>query len=678
MNKKNIIYTLTTSFVLALGSCASEDFWDTFDRTVDGPIDFTVGVESSPAQHTRTRAAGDVYSGTKILVRVDGTWKGKTETRQISQTAVCSTTGSTLSYDGTPLYWDDYGIGDPENAENRTAGLKVYGVAVEGNADAPEVNSWTALSWSTVDENGNAVVNSNNKLSKDIIISNNLSAYSFDNRDENKMVFNHVLSKITFNITANNGFPETGKGQTKYKFSSVPTLTLTSATSVDGAKNNGGAYALTEGTIDIEKCKANVDASETKKNIVAGTTDLTNSTITVVKEAIVYPGTFFGASDDAVIAQLNADGNIYYIKADKIRNKMYSLDNGTDYKTEAGKNYVINITVNKSGISMTATVADWTIVNSAESYPKIDVTVGVGNNTVGIQPTDFTAFDFWMSESKANGYGLTAAATPTGEADGTKEWDFGVNKLYWTHHSQHFHFRGIFPVGTTVVNDTNGNQVVAISNCDYDETKFPCNFLMGMPEIGADEECDNKDHDPVKMSEYGICAREAAINLNFIYMMSQIEVVLSSSESTAADNVDLSNVEVELVNVYKTANILMKDRSSEGTGSVVNYVLKLVDPTNHKYLSAIVPQGLVYTSPGDSGNVRIKITVTNADSTKDIYYADVEPIKKKGESTKIAPKGKWESGYHYVYNLKVTKTKINATATLTDWKTVEAGQEVWF
>jgi hypothetical protein len=38
----------------------------------------------------------------------------------------------------------------------------------------------------------------------------------------------------------------------------------------------------------------------------------------------------------------------------------------------------------------------------------------------------------------------------------------------------------------------------------------------------------------------------------------------------------------------------------------------------------------------------------------------------------------WKSGVHYVYNLNLTKTEIKATATLTDWKIVEASEDVWF
>ena len=225
---------------------------------------------------------------------------------------------------------------------------------------------------------------------------------------------------------------------------------------------------------------------------------------------------------------------------------------------------------------------------------------------------------------------------------------------------------------------TDQTQYVEVANGDYDAASFPSNFVMGMPEIAAGTLCGNPDHTQVDMSIHGICAREAAINMNLRYMMSQVEVVLSSSAEGAHDHVDLSNVTVELVNVYNKGHILLKDRSAVVTGTAADFNLPQVDATKHQYLGVIVPQDLTYTAAGTATNLRFRITVTNADSTKDIYYADVEPILKKGTTVKVAPEDKWLSGTHYVYNLKVTKTEIKASASLTDWKVEEAEQEVWF
>ena len=101
------------------------------------------------------------------------------------------------------------------------------------------------------------------------------------------------------------------------------------------------------------------------------------------------------------------------------------------------------------------------------------------------------------------------------------------------------------------------------------------------------------------------------------------------------------------------------------------------DDNKLKRHSAIVPQVLAFKNAGDSTNTRFKITVTNSDSSKDVYYADIYPIKKDGGTDLVAPKGKWESGVHYKYNLKLTKSEIKVSATVTDWKTVKAEEDVW-
>ena len=684
MTGKKIIYACMTSLVLAVAACTNEDMDVSLNHTAEGAIDLSVGVEATPARRAMTRAGGAtsayyaMKAGTQVRLKVDGRWTGKTP-EAISQKTTCKTiaaeSGSVvnaLSFtEDEMLYWDDYGSGDPNNKTNTDQGLNVLGVAVDGKATAPTIaddSQWESLPWDVVTDGEDV-------LSGDIIVSNNLTAYQFAKRNDDeakKMIFQHPLSKLTFNLTAADGFTKGTVGKTAYKFEKDPTVTLTSATTLAGISDAANDYALTKGTVSIASAQATSDG--TKATLVAGTTSITDANITVIKQAVVYPGTQLGADDDAVIAIVNADDNIYYIRAKEIHDAIKTIGGHTDYKTLAGYNYIINVRIKKTGIILTATVEKWVDVNSDEVHPVINVNTSIGG--VSEMPAGANVFAFYRSEAIDKGY--TNDATPEMEADGTVNWN-NTTTLYWTSHYQHYHFRGIYPATTTVVEDaTDQTQYVEVANGDYDAASFPSNFVMGMPEIAAGTLCGNPDHTQVDMSIHGICAREAAINLNFRYMMSQVEVVLSSSAEGAHDHVDLSNVTVELVNVYNKGHILLKDRSAVVTGTAADFNLPQVDATKHQYLGVIVPQDLTYTAAGTATNLRFRITVTNADSTKDIYYADVEPILKKGTTVKVAPEDKWLSGTHYVYNLKVTKTEIKASASLTDWKVEEAEQEVWF
>ena len=688
MTGKKIIYAFMTSFVLVLGACTNEDVSDSFDRTADGTIDFNVGVEASPVNRTVTRggesSASKYYAmkaGTQVRLKVDGTWAGK-DPEAISKKTTCTTIAATdaaptinaLSFtENEMLYWDDYGTGDPNNKTNTDNGLKVLGVAVDGMAEAPAVKDteWESLSWPVITD-GKDVLNG------DIIVSNNLSTdpYKFvkpTKENVRNMIFVHPLSKITFNLTASDGFTKGSVGATEKKFEKDPRVIMTNATELADTADASKNYVLATGTVNIQKATAESNGVTSK--VIAGTTSTTDEKVTVIKQAVVYPGTQLGADDNTIIAVLNADDNIYFIKAKEIHTAIDNATGHTEYKTLPGYNYIINITVKKSGVILTASVTKWVDVEAEQAHPEINITAHIGQGSTDALPSGFNGFDFYLNDKDiAKGY--LKAATPTVDTSGDVTF---TNTLYWTHHYQHYHFRGIYPTGTPVEEDaTDQHQYVEVSNGAYDASKFPSNFVLGMPEIDKGTMCGNPDHkdQEVDMSKYGICARKAAINLNFRYMMSQVEVTLKSSAEGSDNYVDLTNAEVELVNVGTKGHILLSDRSAVVTTYADEETLHSVDSKH--YHGIIVPQ----LFENSKGKLKFKITVYS-DSTKtkkDVYYVEVVSIKvkEKGSTASAALTDAWKSGTHYVYDLMITKTEISATASLTDWTTVEGSQEVWF
>ena len=488
---------------------------------------------------------------------------------------------------------------------------------------------------------------------------------------------------ITINIKAGVGFTKGSIGKTTYKFEEDPVVTLSHAKSLDGITNSANDYCLTNGTINIATATAAWDG-KTKAAVIAGTTSTTDDTYTVIKQAIVYPDTQFGDNDDDVIAVVQADGNVYYVTAKQIRAKITEVGGHTDFKTKAGYNYIINVTVNKTGLLTTATVTAWNEVVSDEASPKINVT-GSETQTVSL-PSDFGGkFDFWLSETIDGGY--VCGATPSINSDGSMDWT-GTNLLYWPDHNTHYHLRGLFPyrdedakTGPLVVEDK-GIQVVKVANGAYNASTSPSNFMIGMPEFDDETLCGNKEtgHMQVDMRTGGICAREGYINLNFRYMMSQVEVNLTSNSTDASSKVVLDNATVELVNVGTEGNILLSNRSAEITNEGT---FTLPHTSGYNYHGVIIPQTLIDNAATDKNKVKFKITLyTDATKTTktNVYYADVAPIKvkEKNSSADAAVTNAWQSGVHYVYNLNITKTQINATVSLTDWTTYEASEEVWF
>lgn len=659
----------------------------------DNLVRLSTGVQSAPSTALPSRALDGHYAlqdGTAINLYVEGDWIGKTPST-IKKTPVYSAKKDTdadninaISWkSGDRLYWDDFGTADPDNTANRTKGLGILAVAIDGIEGTSIVNLGGLINWATfkVDcdlesNKGTFEVGGKKFLKQDILIANNLydeanvtspqKRYTFDeqknlasNPEEARLDFKHVLSKITFNVTAGNGFNGT--------FLYEPNITLTR--NKTGETNQ---WCYKNGTIDIKTATATHNG--TLGSVLLNPILKDGSIYT--EAAIIYPGSSFGGKND-VIAKINADGNIYYVTAEKIRDAIDALVAGNTshehynkYETLPGYNYIFNITLNKTDVVVTATITDWNTVTATEDIPEIlpmaTISWGNGDGTAA----DLKEFKFYSSYHKDKEYNALATAKCNDGSNGTTPWTFydasdNVTKLYWPSHNTHLFFRGVSPSSTTV----NDQKEIAISNTKYTKGTNAANLLIGMPEISSGTMCSNPDHTPVDMFTNGICARKEPINLNFRYMMSQVEVDLKTT--SGADKVAIGeNTVVEITNAYSSGVVSLGTREVTVSGSTGNYTLNAdavetdADKKKLQRRSAIVPQSL--------DGLKFKVTVTNDNGTKDVYYSSIKDILV--ESNTIT---KWESGYHYKYTLTLKKTGISVTATITDWIPANGSDNVW-
>lgn len=703
--------------LLAMPSC-SDDVINP-DRPENGAIMLQVGVSNSPAQQPLTRAAGDTYvalnPNTKFKLRVQGTWTGKGEIIQKTtatagaEQSFAAGAENPLTFDPV-LFWDDYGTGDPANAETgRKNGLDILAVAVDNATTAMDDAVWEGTMPWTLQTDGTKT----KVLTKDILVANNLSdekdpgRLTFANRkdpDKSRLIFQHLMSKITFNLTPADGFMQTGG---KYAFTASPTVTLNRNRYKDGALPPGGDYALVEGTINIRDAKAT--SSENKQTVIAGdeTKKEEGGAEVRTQVALVYPGTCLGETDDAVVARIAADNNYYYVTAKEIRAAIDAAGGHTDYKTLPGYNYIINVTVKKTGVNVTATVTNWVDVEAEEASPVIALTAGAGGTgeTGDWATTGVDGFDFFRSTAKLTGY---SDETLLQEGDYYKplrkvKWETtsgttspracvfydntGATEtpLYWPDHDTHYHFRGVYPATTTAASTeaapqvktygsgANAEQGIAVQNGVYNQATFPSNLMIGMPEIAKGTLCQSGEHKQEDMSEKGICARSGKINMNFRYMMSQVEIELAHSlaEGAAGDVTLDDKTKVEIVGGYTDGYIRLGDRKAVGQLPKKPYTTT-VDASDAKKLTRhdiVLPQELA--------GMRFKITVNNADGKQDYYFATIQDIPVRVEGGASQRITKWEPGKHYKYTLKLKKTAMEITATLTDWITVEADEDVW-
>ena len=686
-------------------ACSSEDDIKPIYTVgeADNVITLRVGVSTGESA-VQTRATDRDHNyhlaltpGTKAALRIDGTWTGQSVTKTTIATIDAETEADSkhnaLLTMSPMLYWDDYGTADPANISGRTTGLTIYGVAVDGVTTAPSESSWTALSWTldTDQTSGWSI--------KDLLTSNNIKEGSDgtlkfdkvkDNTASDLLVFTHAMSKVTVKLTAGAGFVDS-------KFVSTPTVTLL------------GFY--TEGKVNVEG-KTTTATTTTSHDISTHLDEGGQGNTTANFSALVFPGNSF--ANTTQIAKIEADGNVYYVTAEKI-----NAANTADQDVfESGKNYIINVIVNKTEIKVSATVTNWVDVESAEVSPVINVDASWGTSGTGSSDS-FDSFSFYRSTIFAYGYsnGLTGntedyfiseAIAKKPNASEETQWKFynstandatevlliiGSYTRSWPDHNTHYQFRGVWPNTSVKADDTqtaphvskvsesDATQKIDIRNAAYSTSEnYPSNLMIGRPEVSGS--CTNTEtgHTPTDLFSGGICATEGKVNLNFRYVMSQVEVVLSTSAAESSDHVNINeNTKVEIVNVANEGYVKLGDREVVPSTTKGTYKLDAVSGSGNelKRHSAIVPQDLSFTTAGDSTNARFKITVTNGDGTTDVYYADINPIKKTGSSDPVAPDGKWESGVHYVYNLKLTKTEIKVSATITDWTRVDASDDVW-
>ena len=673
--------------LLALMSCSDGNDIHTYTvGAEDNAIALSIGVDNSPLTPTpnlaKTRAGeSDNYiflaQGTKMRLRVEGKWNNSELIKFTDCSADAATSGNTynpISSYSPMLYWDDFGTADPNNTTGKTEGLAIYGVAVNGKTDnAPDVNYSTGesttdqwgdhssgdsylLPWSTED-NSNSTV-----LERDLIVSNNLSKAtaetpgnltfdehkaiksnsSEDNLKQSRLIFKHVLSKVTFNLTPGDGF--------NGNFNATPIVTLVS-------DNDENAYCITEGNINIKQGKAIAGTTDNDKKVVTLKKIADGDNGKITESAVIYPGSPIGReSDNDIVAKINADGNIYYVYAKEIRAAIISklgFEN-TDYTCKASYNYVFNVKVSKTKISVTATLTDWNDIEAEEVEPKITARATVGEKGTGMS----YQYDFYR---KTNGNDYSKVSE---------------NEMFWPDHQTHYHFRGIYPQLTNEgtlyqiakVGENSDVQAIKVSNSAWNDSAFPCNFMIGMPEIKEDVKmCGSDSHDPIDMIQNGICAREEAITLNFRYMLSQVLVELTTTEGY--DKVTLNaKTKVEIIGGYKDGYVGLHSRNVEKyADSKESYTMTSVsDASNVQKHDAIVPQSL--------DGVKFRITVTNTDNSTDIYEVDINTIKEKNTNTPITV---WKAGEKYKYALKITKTDIHVVATITDWTEKDAESDIW-
>lgn len=716
---KKLFYPLTLALTLLATSCTNnqDDMTTPTDPSGKTPISFVGEATTAPA---RTRAGFE--ANTQIAMHIRSV--NKKDDKKIKETRILAKASadaamSSVSFsniDGANTdyirYWDD--------AFGRDAKLSIFAVAVPGTM---EPTNGTGANNTLVDHLTGDASWKDEKLSEevtwgvstdqsetttianeDLVYSNNIKAggtngvyewdYSaktpdyksttiggemqFQLKDPNDtdgpgkfnkghLVFNHALSRITVNVFKGSSF-----GSGSFSFTSG---------------NISIANVPTSGTFDIES------GSWVSTSIATGTiskmgTASNESDADYKLMAQMLPGFVIDGTDTGVLS-FTIENNRYNVtKAMMLKALNEGLNtNSTSITMEQGKNYVFNLTVDKKTVEVTATLEPWVNVDAAnQNLNNSHITVSVYKN-VDTEAKPNTTFDLYRLNDPSADINTGESTSTNWNGDYTDKavitngaWD---KKWYFENNKSFYHFRAVNSGTAVVSKDNDDNDVVdyfVISSGAQDATHDYC---WGAPlksgttsPIAYEKDATKEKPGYAAVISPAIGSTESVINLTEFHMMSNIKVVLKTSDGD--DKVSLANSKVYITRFYPNGKVQMGNGLVLTTGDIENGEIEITATPNTtgEFNYAVVPQLL---TRGLNAADYVGLVIVTEDSNK-YYVAKLSEIdvKDNGGSQNQEQTGKinfWYPNHSYTYTFTLTKKGIdNMTCTVEKWIAVEANE----
>lgn len=513
--------------------------------------------------------------------------------------------------------------------------------------------------------------------------------------DQGHMIFKHALSRVTLNIKAVDGFESADYAEGK----------------VTGVHLNNVPY---KGTFDVKEGKWTATTTTDKVYLVKEET--VESGFHLKFKGQIVPEYVIKKNDQSVnMLQFTINNNVYYVTnamvhkalADNTTNEL-DKDASDNIVMKPGKNYVLNITVNKTKIEkITATLANWLPVTGEHTqnnaYLKFENFVEKGSAC--------TKFDLYRIEDNStdpstdgshqatnwySGYFKPEAkADLTQDSTDPKKW---ATKWFFESNIHFYHFR-------SVNKDIEIKEGTETPKKDYFEIKTDIDYHWGAPMTkngGKNPKYDwNNGYED--FIHYAIGATESTINLQEFHMMSQVDIVLTTTKGP--DKVSLYDKDTKTGTTVKITKIFQNGKVEMGRGLVSKtgdrsdydvktpattsedtyYQTKPVDGTtaavSNTYTSLVIPQELVEAG---TPNVYVGLEIQTPD--KNMYYvvqklseikAGVTTPDDGYNHTNGAAITRWYPGHHYTYTLTLKKTGIDKiTCSLANWKEITGSSDV--
>ena len=522
--------------------------------------------------------------------------------------------------------------------------------------------------------------------------------------DRGHMIFRHALSRITVKLTAGDGFTQ---ADAPFAFTSA----------------DGNVYinnVPTSGTFDIANGNWKDVATTSTIKKMEITKDLTADDKSYTLVANLLPGYEIHNGNGTNIIQFELDYNHYNITEAMLYNALngksgITQNDGTKITMEQGLNYEIGITVKKQGIdNVTATIVNWTTVIAEEQYPsnayitlnlkKFDGTACKGFDFYRLNdPYDTPQIDEpsvkhykWYTGYNTDGKATLTPVDAAGNTVNENDASFDHYKTNWYYDSNKafYHFRTVNE-GTTITTDAANRDYFAITSSNV-ETNDP---HWGAPmhssanityAVSGDATATPPTGGFASSIHWAIGSTKSQIKITELHMLSKINVILKTTDTD--NKVTLHDgttpAIVKLVRYFKDGKVelgrglvtVTSDSRGSAEFKTPDTFFEEENKKTHPYLFMAVPQLLSGSgSAGDADFVGLEITTPDGNVYKINRLSDIKASSVGSEAGQGQTANdnitRWLPNHHYTYTFTLKKTEVTATATVTKWNEVTAGDK---
>ena len=597
-------------------------------------------------------------------------------------------------------YWDDFSLNN--NLKEGGHGLQAYyGYCYNGRSNsetpAPALTEGTGvLVWSVLQDQSTETKYKHSDLLKapqTATVNYAHSSGPSGGHGTLELAFTHAMSQISVTVNAGTGF---SPGQDPQRSTAITLNSMFTTTRITGPTGNW------ENVVGVG-------------NITMYAKECATGALTREFVAVVAPGTIL-KEDVKLLDITGADGNNYEViitedmlkdtdgaGVDKGWSNIEPDKEGDKYfiTTEPGMNYHLDITIDKSAVQVSASLAGWSDVTAtgtgAIDFPNNDTNLVMDDagitkiqdvKVVNISENKFnngsTFSLFWLKagdgNTESNGtpkasstrtndnYGFITQMTFQDNIGSSDAWTY-TPVFYWPNRTDKYYFRALAKFnGTEHVDDHYADNISLVNDGDNTIKNVVVSqgtISAGVASNGPDIIWGTTAHHwgmtaPGKEyhRSYAIAPRTGGVPIVFEHVMSKITFALETTTADDNKKVNLEGATIAISNLYTQGKINLDDGSMNF--SPYSITTDAIPATTSISGLFVVPQTF-------ADNTIVTIVLPNEPSAGGNATYTIKLKDLTDGSTAIT---QWEKGKNYSYTIHVDKEQVKVNALVKEWEGV--------